>query len=219
MNRLFPFLYAFTLVIIIHGCNTNQKVDREAVKEEMKARELKKVSDSEIISKGLEIGNMIAEEAQKTLQKNLLAAINEKGVPGALEFCNANALELVKDLEDSMDAEIYRVSNKFRNPKDQPDSLESLILDAYHYNVENGIVLEPSIQEENEQVLLYTKPISINNPLCLQCHGKIGEEITTENYEVISGFYPEDKAHGYELGQLRGMWSIRIPKKTIVNSL
>lgn len=219
MYRLFPFLYAFIAFLFINGCNTNQKVDRQAVREEMKARELKKISKAEITEKGLELGNAIATQAQQTLQKNLLRAMNEKGVPGAISYCNANALDLVQELEDSLDVKIFRVSSKYRNPVDEPDSLETLILEAYEYNKENDLVLESSIQEESDEILLYTKPISINNPLCLQCHGKIGEELSSENYDVISGYYPEDKAHGYELEQLRGMWSIRIPKKTIVNSL
>lgn len=219
MTRLFHFFYALIVFLFLHGCNTNQKIDREAIKDEMKNREIKRVTSSEITEKALVMGNSIADAAQKKLQQNLLAAINENGIPGALEFCNANALTLVKDLEDSLGVEIYRVSTKFRNPKDEPDSLEALMLDAYAYNVENEIQLEPSIQEVGEEVLLYTKPIKVGNPLCLQCHGKIGDEILNENYDVISSFYPEDKAHGYALGELRGMWSIRIPKKSVVLSL
>jgi hypothetical protein len=218
-KTFFHFTYAAILFLFVQGCDTNKPIDREAVKEEMKSRELKKVSDSEIMEKGKEIGISIAQAAQKELQKNLLNAIQENGVEGAISFCNANALDIVKGLEDSMGVKVFRVSQKYRNPVDEPDSIEALILDAYHYNVENELKLEPSVQEENSETLLFTQPIVINNPLCLNCHGKIGSEITESTYDTINYFYPKDKAVNYELGQLRGMWSIRIPKKEIVNLL
>jgi hypothetical protein len=31
--------------------------------------------------------------------------------------------------------------------------------------------------------------------------------------------YPEDKAIGHKIGDLRGMWSIRIPKKEVVKKM
>lgn len=219
MKNIYAGLYALIVFVLLQACGSNKPVDREAVKEEMKAREIKKVSDSQITEKGIEIGNAIAREAQKTLKTNLLNAIKNDGVTEAISFCNANALKLVQELEDSMNVSIFRVSQKWRNPKDEPDSLEALVLDAYQYNMDNGMDLKPSIQEEGKEVLLYTSPIKINNPLCLQCHGKVGDEVLNETHEKIISLYPNDNATGYTLGQLRGMWSIRIPKKEIVKQL
>jgi hypothetical protein len=219
MKNIYTLLYTLIVFVLIQACDTNKPVDREAVKEEMESREIKRVSESEISAKAIEIGNAIAMEAGKTLKTNLLTAIKTEGVPEAIEFCNANALELVQKLEDSMNVTIFRVSQKWRNPKDEPDSLEALMLEAYQYNIDNNLAVEPGIQEENKEVLLYTSPIKIDNPLCLQCHGKIGDEVLNETHAKITSLYPNDNATGYELGQLRGMWSIRIPKKEVVKRL
>ena len=215
MRYFTHFFYALIIFLFVEGCD-NKPVNQEAIKDEMANRELKRIPEGDILQKGMELGDTIAIEAQQLLQKNLLNAIQEGGVAHALQFCNANALDLVKDLEEEGGYQIMRVSDKYRNPMDAPDSLENLILEAYQYNAEEGLPLEASIQSENAEVLLYTKPITIAGGLCLNCHGTIGQELSEANYDSILGYYPEDKAVGYALNDLRGMWVIRIPRKTVV---
>ena len=219
MRTFQHFQYALLLFSVIQACSPQQSVDREAVKNELASREIKRISQSERMEKGLEMGKQIAAAAQQALQKNLKGAIDKGGMEYALTYCNQHALFLVKELEDSLSVDIMRVSQKFRNPKDEPDSLENLILDAYQYSLDNGLTVEPAIMEDGKEVLLFTQPILISNTLCLTCHGAIGTDISEENYDTILGYYPKDSATGYAMGQLRGMWAIRIPTKTIVNSL
>ncbi len=221
MKSLIPahFYYALIVFFLIQGCTPDKQVDREAVRKEMADREIKRVTMVELLEKGKEIGNEISQKAQEELQKNLLEAIGDKGIAYALQFCSTSAIDIVREVEDSTGARILRVSHKFRNPADEPDSLESLILEAYQYSHDNGTSIDPAIQEEDDRYLLYNKPIIVANALCLNCHGEIGTDISEENYDVISSLYPSDGATGYKLGDLRGMWSIRIPKKVVVHSL
>lgn len=218
MRHITHLLYALIIFLFIQGCD-NKPVDQRTIKEEMANRELRRIPETEILEKGKQLGDTIALRAQQVLQKNLIEAIQEGGVPRAIKFCNAYALDLVKDLESQGGYEIMRVSQKYRNPMDEPDSLESLILEAYQFNAEEGLPLQSSIQVENSEVLLYTKPITIAGGLCLNCHGKIGQELSEQNYDTILSYYPQDMATGYQLNELRGMWAIRIPRKTIVQSL
>ncbi|MFT5956043.1 MAG: hypothetical protein ACI8QD_002906, partial [Cyclobacteriaceae bacterium] len=141
------------------------------------------------------------------------------GIRGAMRFCTDNASEILTSLDFSKDIQVMRVSQKFRNPENEPDSLELLILEAYEYSAENGIALESTVQPEGREVLMYTKPITISNGLCLQCHGTIGGEINEEDYAVIEATYPEDRAVSYRLNDLRGMWVIRIPKREVIRAL
>jgi hypothetical protein len=131
--------------LFIQGCDSNQNADTSSIKEEMASRELKRVPKSEILDKGMELGNRVSELAQSELKRNLMAAIEQGQIEYALEFCNVNAYKIVSDFEDSLGVKILRVSDKWRNPKDQPDSIESLILEAYQYNAENDLPLESSI--------------------------------------------------------------------------
>ena len=97
---------------------------------------------------------------------------------------------------------------------------EKGILEAYEYNTENNLALDPSIQKfENGEVYLYTKAIKIPNGMCLNCHGEPGTDISAETQKALAELYPEDKAIGHKIGDLRGMWSIRIPKKEVVKKM
>jgi hypothetical protein len=44
--------------------------------------------------------------------------------------------------------------------------------------------------------------------MCLQCHGKPQQELTTVTLNKIKTLYPDDKAIGYSENQVRGIWHI-----------
>ncbi len=184
----------------------------------MKGRELVRVSDADLMAKGNELGREIVKASQGVLQQALLSAIENEGLVGAVAYCNANAYEIVQGLEDSLDVDIKRVSRKPRNPLDKPDSAEQVILEAYAYDFSPTNAVN-QILELDEKTLIFTQPIAIANGLCLNCHGSPGDEVNDEVLAIIQSKYPDDKALGYSLGELRGMWSVKIPKKTVVNAL
>jgi hypothetical protein len=55
--------------------------------------------------------------------------------------------------------------------------------------------------------------------MCLSCHGSVGKDIAPETTAKLTQLYPQDLATGYALGDLRGMWSLRLPKKEVVKRL
>ena len=83
-----------SLILIQTGCS-NRKVDSSAVKEEIENREPKKVSESEIIAKSLELGAEIANRAQLKLSSSLSAALRDGDIDHAIDFCNLNAYPLL----------------------------------------------------------------------------------------------------------------------------
>jgi hypothetical protein len=213
-------LILFSLLVIFISCNSNERINRELFDEVNKSMEVKKLSDFQITSAALEWGNELSVKAQEELMKALNQAISDAGPSGAIEFCNVNALPILKEVGEKNNVVIKRVSSLPRNPNAYPDDYEKDILSAYEYNAENNITNEPNIQKINGgEVLLYTKAIQIPGGLCLQCHGNIGKEVSLETAEKIKKHYPEDKATGYALNELRGMWSIKIPRKEVVKKL
>jgi hypothetical protein len=50
----------------------------------------------------------------------------------------------------------------------------------------------------------------IAGPVCLNCHGPT-EQLGTDVKAVLETFYPNDRAIGYRLGDLRGAVSVKIP--------
>lgn len=182
--------------------------------------EVKKLSEVDILEEAMKWGDEISNEAQTQLITALQKAIAEKGIAEAIAFCHVEALPILSEVSQKHNISIKRASTDFRNPLDKPTEDELSILDAYAYNSENDIKNEPNIQKfENGEVLLYTKAIQIPNGLCLNCHGDPETDINKETLEKIQKLYPEDKAKNHKIGDLRGMWSIRIPKAEVIKRL
>lgn len=179
--------------------------------------EVKRLTEVEILNEAMVWGDSISTEAQEQLITALQNAVAEKGTAGAIEFCNIQALPILAEVGEKYGVTIRRVSNRYRNPADQPTEEEKSILDAYEFNAESGNKSDPNIQKfENGEVYLYTKAIVIPGQFCLGCHGEPGKEINDQTLQKLAELYPEDKAKGHQLGDLRGMWSVRIPKKEVV---
>ena len=217
MKNFFKFLIPIGFLM---ACGSNERVSKEVFEEATKSMEVKKISEADIVGEAMKWGDEISTEAQQQLLSVLQTTISEKGVPAAIEVCHTRAIPIIQEVSDKHKVKIKRVSFAYRNPLDMPDESEKGILDAYAYNAENQIPNEPNIQKlENGDVLLYTKAIVIPNSLCLNCHGKNGEDIKPETQAMLDKKYPEDKATGQKVGDLRGMWSIRIPKKEVVKRM
>ena len=213
----------FLLLLVFTGglwsCTSDKKVDNGAVREEIKGREIVKLSEAEIVEKVHEIGNTIAVATKSTLGKNLQKAIAEGGVQNAIAFCNLNAMPLIDSLSAGYGAEIKRVSLKARNPNDLPNDMERQLLEAYAFQWRDSIPLATNVQAMDGARYLFTKPILVDNALCLSCHGKQENGMLKETDDFIKTKYPQDKATGYNIGDLRGMWSIILEKKKVVLSM
>jgi mono/diheme cytochrome c family protein len=62
------------------------------------------------------------------------------------------------------------------------------------------------LRERGEQVVGYY-PI-VTNGMCLQCHGEAGSQISAATLALIERLYPEDKATGYGVNELRGLFVV-----------
>lgn len=170
------------------------------------------LSDQELNDLALERGNLISEKTQIALASQLKRVVENKGVKDALEYCNVRAYPIVDSLETAFQAGIKRASHRTRNQADKPDQNEQEIIRNYLRNMEEGKVPEVQVIIDSATVHYY-KPIILNAPLCLNCHGSENEDIDAENLRVIRSLYPEDKATGHQMGDLRGIWSITFRKE------
>lgn len=217
MKHFINFLIPAFLFV---ACGPQERISKNVFDEVNNAMEAKKLSEAQITQEAMIWGDSISREAQQQLMTSLQKAVGEKGFEGALDFCNVNAAPIVKNLSDKHGVSIRRTSYRARNQNNLPTEEESQILDAYQYNAENGIENEPNIQKiEDGDVLLYTKAIVIPSEFCLSCHGDPKKDIEDGVLNKIDSLYPKDSARGFEVGDLRGMWSLKIPKKAVVNRL
>ena len=152
------------------------------------------------------LGRQYADSAQKVLGGNLKKALSDSGSVGALRFCNIRALYLTDSSAKAMNVEIQRVSDKARNPLNTATVEELEIIGAMKQELKGEGKITPHIFQENNQVLAYY-PI-LMKPMCLQCHGTPEKDIDPETLAVINQIYLADKATGYSVDEVRGMWKV-----------
>lgn len=210
------------ILVLVVACDSKHISDAERakVKSEMKSRELKKLLDADILNEGKRKSALLADSAQTLLFSELQRVIGEQGIEAAIPYCHSNAYNIVTAVTEDNGTSIKRVSLKNRNPNNAPDVIEQEILEAYTYVAEQNMELTAEVRfSEDKRYVLYTKPIKIQNALCLNCHGTIGEEVMPAVAEKIAELYPNDKATGYRLGQLRGMWSVKMPLQEVTKDM
>lgn len=148
----------------------------------------------------------------ETLRSILLKEIQTNGLPAAVSVCSDTAQILTKNIGLSKGIYIKRVSFNNRNPNDYPDEFEAKALKYFEDMKANGKLNDSTeyieINESNGiKSVRYLKPILIQAP-CLNCHGQ-KENIIPEVMAIIDQKYPNDKATGYNLKDLRGAISIK----------
>ena len=99
---------------------------------------------------------------------------------------------------------IRRIFPKNRNPVNAAAGEEKELLEKWEKMVQNGQSL-PSheLKKLPNGEMAYYKPLLISNEACLKCHGTVAEDSPLA--KAIKATYPEDKAMGYKMGDLRGM--------------
>lgn len=154
-------------------------------------------------------GRHIVMTTKKQLGKNLKKTIKTKGTKEAVSFCSVKAYPILDSMSTVFNAHIVRVSDKNRNPKNEANAKETEYITKYQTQLDNGEELKP-IVEETEELAIFYMPI-VTNDMCLQCHGS-KNNIDAEVLAEIKKHYPNDKATGYDINQIRGIWRIEMPK-------
>lgn len=153
-------------------------------------------------------GDSITVVTQKALMSNVSNAIKKGGTTYGVEFCNTKALVLTDSLSKKYEATIQRITDKNRNADNELTSANDKVLfSAFKENTQ----LQDSLIAENGKHIYY-KRINLGMETCLKCHGTPDSNIDTETYLKIKEHYPLDKAVGYNLKELRGMWKITFDK-------
>ena len=170
-------------------------------------------STGEEIASVTAIGEKASAELLKTLGGNLQKHMKAGGPMDALNFCSGNAYTLTEQVSKEMgaDVSVKRVSLKYRNPVNAPQPDEKAVLESLQTLQTNGVVLPKDLVESvGNGTYKYYKPLLINKEACLKCHGDIGKDSALA--KAIAERYPEDKATGYKMNDLRGVIVVTVKK-------
>ncbi len=164
-------------------------------------------SKKEEIADAARIGKKASAELLKTLGGNLKKHLKAGGPAEALDFCANNAYSLTEKVSDTFgkSVSVKRISLRYRNPLNAPaDAKEKAVLEALETMNENGVVLPRGIvQDLGNGVYKYYRPLKINKGVCLKCHGDL-TKTNPDFARAIRKIYPDDRATGFRMGDLRG---------------
>ena len=160
----------------------------------------------------LDEARKVASAVPPKLLQVLSAEIAQGGVASAVGVCNEKAPQMAKAASEQSGWAISRVSLRNRNPKAVPDAWERSALEEFDRRAaagESPATLEKSavVEDAGRKEFRYMKALPVQQ-LCLGCHGS-NDAISADVAAKIRGLYPDDKAVGYALGQIRGAMTIR----------
>ncbi|MDD5051500.1 MAG: DUF3365 domain-containing protein [Sulfuricurvum sp.] len=161
------------------------------------------LSQDQMVQKGAEVSATLIQKLGSELKTQMQA----NGPIAALNFCSQNALNLTEQVAKDSGISLKRISLQNRNPVNAATQEEKILLDQWQKMIKNGETLPVyTLIKLTNNHNVYYKPIVINNEACLKCHGDIAANSPLGN--AIKQSYPEDKATGYKMGDLRGMIAV-----------
>lgn len=156
-----------------------------------------------------------AKDFMESLKSILVKEMQANGIVAAVSVCSDTAQLLTNNYGIKKGIFIKRVSFKYRNENDAPNKIETEALKMFEELKQKGELKETTeffktTEENGATSVIYLKPILVQAP-CLSCHGPL-EQIGPDVKQILQTKYPNDKATGYQLDDLRGAVSI---KKTL----
>lgn len=160
-----------------------------------------------------EVGEPAANALATGLAGALTRARQERGLVGALDFCSLEALELTQEIQDEHDGrlDLKRTTLRWRNPANAPDPREERILEYLRRREGLSPDSVPSqLTARGPEGTVRYYQVLRTAPMCLNCHGDI-PSLSPDVRELIRERYPDDRATGYQEGDVRGVIRVEMP--------
>ncbi len=142
------------------------------------------------------------------LRQKLVESIQKKGPAGAIDVCAKDAPVISSRIENELGVTVKRTSLQVRNPRNAPDAAEKQLLETLAADRKAGRTLPAGVTVFPDNPRRFYKIITVEQT-CLSCHGNsltMSEQVRRE----IAAGYPQDRAVGYEKGDLRGIISVLV---------
>ena len=134
------------LSLLILGCGKTERIDTKEVKEALKQREIRKITDAQITEEGLKLGEIDS--------KNLLDCINRGDSLSTYTSClDSLSSGRIKSLKVLKRGEATTNLSK----------AEADLWGAYQYNFERKLELLNNLQDLRDGRLLFTRPLYLDS--------------------------------------------------------
>ena len=154
----------------------------------------------------------VATAVPPKLLQVLTDAIAKSSAADAVTVCQDIAPKMAKAASEQSGWQVRRVSLRNRNPKAVPDAWERETLEDFDRRASAGEA--PASLERTTVQTVDGKPLQRymralpTQGLCLSCHGP-ADQLAPGVAERLKALYPDDRAVGYSLGQIRGAMTLK----------
>jgi len=145
----------------------------------------------------LDRGAAILLPFKRQLQQALKTGMAD-GPVAAVNICHLQAPAIAESF-NAKNIYVGRSSHRLRNPANAPAPWMSALINNYLDAPEER---QPVALRLKSGRIGYAEPI-LTQAVCLNCHG---ENIAPEVIVQLAEFYPADRATGFQVGELRGIF-------------
>ncbi len=199
MRSLYLVSNLTLLTLLLASCQNDQKGQGEVSSE----------FSPEIKESYMSKGNAASEALMNSLSTQLKAAMKNGGVLAAVDVCKQVAQPSTEAISTGLDGlTVSRTSLNVRNPENAPDDLDLGVLQTWQDLDDQSKPIQPKMFSVDGQTVRFYKPI-YTKELCVLCHGP-SDALEPKLLTMLDELYPEDKARGYKVGDLRGAFKVEM---------
>ena len=143
------------------------------------------------------------------LKAELKKGLEDDGAVQAIRVCKDVAPLIASQISRHSGAKVSRTSLRYRNPANAPEPWQAQLLKEFDEQARGAETSAPieRLVEEPDGTVRYMLAIRTEG-VCLACHGSVTAPSLQESLQVE---YPHDRAVGYQLGEVRGAFSVTWP--------
>jgi hypothetical protein len=143
------------------------------------------------------------------LQTELKTAMQAGGPVAAIGVCHTQAMPITAQVAAEHGMQLSRVSLKNRNPANVPNEWQTAVLNDFDRKQAAGkditkLAWSETVNVDGGREFRFMKAVPTGD-VCLKCHGT---QLAPEVAQVLADIYPEDRATGYNVGDIRGAFVV-----------
>ncbi len=202
MNKTISIATLVIAAMTVTACGqqSEQKAEQTRNATAASTPEQQALMEREVVS-----ARKITKDFVGSLKGELKKAMQEGGPVNALSVCHTRAIPITNEVATRHGVRLSRVSLKNRNPNNAPNEWQRPILEEFDARAAKGddpkaLAFATIVEVDGKKQFRFMKAMPAGK-VCLNCHGA---ELKPEVAAKLKELYPEDKATGYSLGQIRG---------------
>lgn len=159
------------------------------------------------LAPGIQAADAAIAALQRRLAARLLEELEKGGPAHAVAVCRDEAQALTAEIRRAEGVKVGRTSHRLRNPGNAPPPWAERFVTAGAGK--KAATVEALAVDLGDQVGVL-RPIP-TGAVCTRCHGRT-ERLSPDVAAVLEAAYPDDRAVGFEEGDLRGFFWAEAPR-------